>query len=140
MFINIITEYEKITLYSEKNVNSDIIEEEITKIQNEFILWEAKFNQYLKEKNICLKDLDYKKDNLIYAMQKNNGNNKFLEKRFQDHKEKEEIIINYRYLNKHPKYTFENKLIKYGFQEISKIKPNLTIQVNMDKDTIFLKK
>lgn len=70
MFLKIKTEYDEILMYSSfKEINKKEIEKEIKLIEKEFLEWEKKFENFLNKKSISLKDLEYKKDNLVYAFQ-----------------------------------------------------------------------
>lgn len=62
--------------------------------------------------------------------------NKFLNKRFEDYKEIENVINEYKSLNPHPKYTFENKFKKYGFKMIKEVEPEIIINVSLEKNEI----
>lgn len=137
MFLKIKTEYDEILMYSSfKEINEKEIEKEIKLIKKEFLEWEKKFENFLNKKSISLKDLEYKKDNLVYAFQKHGVKNKFLNKRFEDYKEIENVINEYKSLNPHPKYTFENKFKKYGFKMIKEVKPEIIINVSLEKNEI----
>ncbi len=140
MLLKIKTEYDEIIMYSSnKDLDKTKIEEEICKIKKEFEEWESKFNQYLLNKKISIKELNYQKDNISYAFQKYGSDNQFIQKRFEDLKEKENIVNEFKILNPHPKYIFENRFKKYGFQHISNINPDINIVVSLEKNEIKLR-
>ena len=139
MILVINTEYEKIYLYSKNIVDIKVIQNEITKIENDFKNWEEKREQFLEDNNIDLKEHKYKLENISYELNKHGRDNPFTLKRFKDIQKIDMRIQEFSHINPHPKFGLKERLEKIGLEELSIENADIRIDLTLEKNEIKVK-